>query len=165
MIDLEPRHRAALVSTLAALALFAVLLTASSGTALATNNSTSGADYYNKSVSNVSFQYWFDKGDNATLTTIGDMAARFVPAVIGTGSQDSSGTGFEGYLLTGLVFAGGSLVALLGTGVGPVGGVVIGLVMTYGMIGIGLAPAWLQPLVLFGIGIGAAIAALRITRA
>jgi len=116
------------------------------GAAVATP--AAGQSYYNNSTGIVSS----DSPRNATLSNIVDVAVSVSPTLIGTGEQDPSGTGFEGVLLTGIVFAGSALAAMARTRVGPVGGAILGAVVSYGLVDLGYAPAWVKPLLLFGIG-------------
>jgi len=113
-------------------------------------------DYYNNSSgvvqSNVS--------SNATFDNILEQAVSLSPSFIGTGDVDPSGTGFEGVLLVGLVFATVSLGTMLETRIGPMGGLVVGTIVAYGLVDAGFAPPWVKPLLLIGIG-GLAVAAFR----
>lgn len=125
-------------------------------TLVAVGTATPQVDYYNNSSgvvqSNVS--------SNATFDNILDLAVGLSPSFIGTGDVDPSGTGFEGVLLIGLVFATVSLGTMLETRVGPMGGLVVGTIVAYGLVDAGFAPPWVKPLLLFGIG-GLAVAAFR----
>lgn len=160
------RELGAAATGILAAVLLAGMLGGTAGTVSAANatNVSEKAPMYDNSTQNVSFEFWFDEG-NVSLDVLGDMASRLGPAIIGTGNEDPSGTGFVGVLLLGLVIAGSVLVSVMGTGIGPVGGTIVGLVLGYGMIAVGLAPAWAWPLLLFGLGIVAAVAAIRILRA
>lgn len=97
---------------------------------------------------------------NATFDNILDKVVGLSPSFIGTGDVDPSGTGFEGVLLVGLVFATVSLGTMIETGIGPMGGLVVGTIVAYGLVDAGFAPPWVKPLLLFGIGF-LAVAAFR----
>lgn len=89
---------------------------------------------------------------NATLHNITKAAVSLAPSLIGTGAQDPSATGFQGFLLTGLVFGGTALMGMAGAGLGAIGGSILGLFVSYGFVDLGYAPAWLKPLLLIGVG-------------
>jgi outer membrane lipoprotein SlyB len=124
-------------------ALVAVALLALTAPSVAQN-----ATYYNNSSAVVQT----DSPSEANLTTIVDAAVSLSPSLIGTGEQDPSGTGFQGILLTGLVFGGVALGSMAGTRIGAVGGTVLGSFVSYAFVDLGYAPAWLKPLLLIGIG-------------
>lgn len=104
--------------------------------------------YYNNSSSVVQQ----DTPKNATLDNILGLAVDLAPSVIGTGEQERSGTGFEGILLTGIAFGGVSLAVMAGTGLGAVGGTILGLITSYGLVDLGYAPEWIKVILLFGLG-------------
>jgi hypothetical protein len=128
----------ALVAVIVAVALVAVIPAA-------------GADYYNNSSGVVQS----DGPENATLDNILDAAVSLSPSLIGTGEQDPSNTGFQGFLLTGLVYGGVTLMAMAGVGIGAVGGSVLGILASYAFIDLGYAPVWIKPLLLIGVGAAA----------
>lgn len=120
------------------------------------------ADYYNDTnASDGAADGWFGDGGDPTLDQLVDMATRVPAYVIGTGEQDPSGSGYEGVLLTGLVMVGSAAMAIVGVGVGPVGGTAVGLTVGFGLARVGLAPPWLRVVMLFGLGILAAAAIRR----
>jgi len=43
-------------------------------------------------------------------------------------------------------------MAMAGTGVGAIGGSILGVVAAYGFVDLGFAPEWLKPLLLIGVG-------------
>jgi len=115
------------------------------GSATAQTNAT----YYNNSSGVVQSS----GPSNATLDNILDQAVSLSPSLIGQpGVKDPSGTGFQGVLLTGLVFAGVATAAMAGTGIGAVGGSVLGVFASYAFVDLGFAPPWIKPLLLLGIG-------------
>lgn len=118
------------------------------------------ADYYNNSSRVVQG----DAPADATLDNILGLFVDLSPDIIGTGERDPSGTGFQGVLLTGLMWAGALAGAMIGTGVGPVGGGVVATTLAYGLVDAGYAPVWLKPILLFGVGIFAFIALRRVVR-
>jgi len=128
----------ALVAVIVAVALVAVIPAA-------------GADYYNNSSGVVQS----DGPENATLENILDAAVSLSPSLIGTGEQDPSNTGFQGFLLTGLVYGGVTVAAMAGTGIGMVGGSILGIFASYAFVDLGYAPAWIKPLLLIGVGTAA----------
>jgi hypothetical protein len=130
-----------LLSTGAVLGALVLLLVAP---ATAQTNAT----YYNNSSGVVQS----DSPENATFENILDMAVSLSPSLIGTGEQDPSKTGFEGVLLTGLVYGGSTVVAMAATSVGPIGGSILGVLVSYGFVDLGFAPDWIKPLLLLGIG-------------
>ena len=137
------------------------------GTSAAANNTTNISDqapYYDNE-SNISNPDpgWFN-GGNVTLDGVVDMVTRIPGYIIGTGQQDQSGTGFIGVLLTGLLMAGGALGMIMGAGVGAIGGTIVALAVGFGLTTVGLAPAFIRPILLFAIGILAATAFRRATQ-
>lgn len=164
MITDTPISRESLRFLVASLAVVgAILLVA--GVGVAQNNTTINdtAPYYNNSTGNVSSAGWVPS-ENATLDSIGQMSTRFLSTFIGFGQLDSSGTGYQGVLLLSVIIGGVTIAATVGTGVGPVGGSILGMTTGYGLVGIGIAPVWVKPILLFGIGITAAVAFKRILR-
>lgn len=105
-----------------------------------------------------------DTPENATLSNIVSLAVDLSPSLFGVGEQDPSGTGFQGFLLVGLVFAGVSAGMIGGAGTGPIGGLVLGSLVSYGLVDLGFAPAWIKPLLLFGVGLLAFVAFQRVLR-
>ncbi len=106
------------------------------------------AGYYNNSSGVVQS----DVPENTTLENILDLAVELSPSLFGVGEQDPSGSGFQGVLLVGLVFAGVSGGLIGAAGVGPIGGTILGSLVSYGLVDLGFAPQWVKPLLLFGIG-------------
>lgn len=164
----ETKHRQlkATVAMLVAVLAVAGTVTAlgpveSAAGATATPNASDKAPYYNNSsdVSDPDPGWW--NGGNVTLDGVLDMFTRIPSYLIGTGQMDESGTGYVGTLLTGLIMAGAALVAVMGTGVGPIGGTIVAITVGYGLTDVGFAPPWLRPVLLFGIGITAAVAIRR----
>lgn len=157
----------AAVALLAACILVGTLATLAAPTAPAvaanSTNLSDKAPYYENESGNVSMIGWIDDG-NASLDTIVGMAMRVGPYIIGTGEMDQSGTGFVGILLTGLLMTASALGAVAGVGIGAVGGTVVGLAVGFGLAAVGLAPTWIIPILLFGIGIAATVAARQVVR-
>lgn len=123
------------------------------------DNSTLEPYYENESTPTVN-DSWFG-GGNATLDQMVGMVAKLPRYVIGSGDVDPSGTGYVGVLLTGIIMAGAALSAVAGAGVGPIGGTVVAIATGWGLTSVGFAPDWIRVLLLFGIGLLAAIAARR----
>lgn len=136
----DRRTLIALVAVIVAVALVAVIPAAGQN-----------ASYYNNSSGVVQS----DGPENATLDNILDAAVSLSPSLIGTGEQDPSNTGFQGFLLTGLVYGGVTVAAMAGTGIGMVGGSILGIFASYAFVDLGYAPGWLKPLLLIGVGTAA----------
>lgn len=117
-----------------------------------TSSIENNSDYYNGTI-DVNSGPWFDGIEDASLDSLGQMATRLGTFFVGTGTQDPSGTGFQGALLTGVIMAAALVGSIASVGVGPVGGSVIAVVIGYGMTEVGLAPSWFRILLLFAIGI------------
>jgi len=145
-----------LVVVLAALALL-------SGPVAAQNNSTLNetAPYYANNSSQVNQSAWFAGYENVSLDSIAGMATRLGPFIIGTGPVIPGGVGYAGPIITGLVVAGVFLGSVAGTGMGSEAGSVVALVTVYGLIEVGLAPAWIKVVVLFLIGTVTAVVVIR----
>lgn len=121
------------------------------------------ASYYDNENESANMTDWVPEDGNASAQGILEMVSRIPGMFIGTGTQDPSGAGYEGVLLTGLVIGGATLFAVVGVGIGPIAGSMIGVVLAYGLTVVGLVPAWIQPLLLFTlVGIPAAAAMLRV---
>jgi len=145
---------------LVALFLVGALVGGAAAPAAAANSTINDtAPYYDNQTSNASAVGWVPA--NATLDSIVGLAVQMPTYLIGTGDVDESGTGFEGVFLTGLFMLGASTAAVLGVGVGAVGGTVVALSVGFMLTSVGLAPAFVRPIMLFGIGIAAAIALRR----
>lgn len=123
------------------------------------------APYYNGTNGTTNMTEWVPNDGNATASGMLEMIARIPGIFIGSGDMDPSGSGYEGFLLTGLVVAAGGFFALVGTGAGPVASSMVGMVLAYGLTFVGLIPAWIQPLLVFTlVGIPAATAIIRVFR-
>lgn len=134
-----------------------------SGVASAQNatNVSDVAPYYANESKNVSTDSWYAGIENATVDSLGDMAVRLGPFFIGTGDLDRSGTGYEGVLLSAIVMVLMFIGAVAMLPVGSTGGVVLAVVVGYGMTELGLAPSWFRILLLFAVGIIVFVAFLR----
>jgi len=132
-----------------------------------TNNSTEigqVAGYYNETnISGVGDSWWAKMDPSDPVGTTIELGQRF-PSFVGVGEQDSSGTGFQGTLLTGLLMVGIGVGAVSRTGIGEVGGTILSVVVGYVLTDFGLAPVWLKPLLVLPIALLAAIAFIRATR-
>jgi len=128
--------------------------------ALGAGAAAADVDYYNNSSKVVQG----DTPAEPTLDNIVDLFVSLSPDIIGTGEQDPSGSGFQGVLLTGLMWSGALAGAMIGTGIGPIGGGVVATTLSYGLVDAGYAPVWLKPILLFGVGIFAFIALRRVVR-
>lgn len=135
--------------TAVALALVALaVLAGGSGAAAAqqANNSTL-EPYYGNASDDVGNGSWMEGNENGTDPgAIFTYAGRVGSYVIG-----GDGTG-SGPLLTGMLLLGAMLGLVVGVPVGMVGGGVLAVLALFGVVGVGLAPAWLLPVAIFGIG-------------
>lgn len=123
------------------------------------------APYYDDENGSTNMTDWVPDDGNATADGILEMIARIPGIFIGSGDMDPSGSGYEGLLLTGVIIGGAALMSIRGTGVGPVGGSMIGMVLAYGLTSIGMLPVWIQPLLLFTlVGVPASAAIIRVFR-
>lgn len=124
-------------------------------TANGTENETEIGDkapYYegNHTVANES---WMDGRENATLPNVLHMATRFGTFIVGGGQAAQDDIGPAGPLIVGAVFMGVMLGAVVGAGVGMVGGGVLSIVAVVMLTTIDAAPEWLYAVTLFGLGI------------
>jgi len=150
----ERRRRAALAVTAVA-ALLTVLLLASAP-AVAENNTTNLSDkapYYANETSDVANESWMQGRENATLDNILAYAGRIDSFIVGSGVQAQGDAGYAAPLLVGVLLVGGIIGTGVGTGIGLVGGGVIMVATVFAFVQVGIAPAWLYPLVLFGVGL------------
>lgn len=155
-----------LLGVLALLAI-ATMAPGGGGVVLAQENNSSlndTAPYYNNSTSIGNQSEWYPDGENVTLDTLGEMATRLGPYIIGTGEQIPGGATYAGTIITGLAVTAVFLGAVAFTSLGAAGGVVVAATVAYGMTTIGLAPPWLKVVLLMIIGVIAAVAALRVTK-
>lgn len=153
------------------LVIVALLSAASSAPAAAATNTTTTnatlndtAPYYVNQTTVGNQSGWFPNGSNVTLDTLGRMASRLGPFIIGTGSPIPGGTTYAGTLMMGIVMVAIVLGAYSFTPAGLEGGIVAAATVGYAMTSLGLAPSWLKLVLLMVIGVVAAIAALRVTR-
>lgn len=158
--------RRAFIAALLALACLHAIV----GPALAQSTPTPGpieteAPFYDDENASTNMTDWAPDDGNVTADGIMEMIARIPGMFIGVGSQDPSGSGYQGFLLTALVIGGATLMAVRGIGVGPVAGSMIAVVLAYGLTLIGMLPTWIQPLLLFTlVGVPASAALIRVFR-
>lgn len=119
--------------------------------------------YNNSSGGTVNGSAWFAGMEEMSLPTLGQMLTRTAAFVIGTGSTMPGGGSFSGTIVTGLVLAGVLLGVVSGARIGAPGGAVVAVVSVFGLISIGLAPAWLKVVLLFLVGMTAFAAVYRTT--
>lgn len=154
---LDRRQRAAVSATavLVVLAVLALLLSpaaAAGGAAAAQTNSTNNstiddvAPYYpgQPTVDNAS---WTQGNENASADSIVTYLSRLGTFVIGGDAQSG------GAVATGMILLGGMLGAVVRSRVGLVGGGVLAVASVWGVVGVGLAPAWLTGVAMFGVGL------------
>lgn len=143
------------------------LIQVAAGTAAAqTNNTTTptNATYYENESAQVNDSAWFAGHRNVTLDSVVGMATRIGPYIIGTGQPIPGGVGYAGPIILGLVVAGVFLGSVAGTEMGSPAGIVVALVTAYGLIEVGLAPAWTKVVVLMLLGTVAGVVAIRASR-
>lgn len=154
----ERRRKRALVAVLSALLIAFCLVTLTAGATVAQNNNTT--DFYdswdNVSVDNES---WMEGNENATLDNTTTMFTKVQTFVIG-----SNGDGSTPVLFTGVLFVGVILGVTASSGVGLLAGGVLTVGALFGAQGVGIAPGWLYPLAMMGIGIVLASIAKRVLR-
>ena len=174
MMDKDNTNKPDLQSTVAIVALAVIVLAATvagivwlpgNQVAAANNETTSSLDekapYYADNTSDVNNESWMAGHENATLDNVVSMATRVGGFVIGT-RQAQGGVGpANGLVLALLVFG---VVATAGSRsrVGTVGGSVLGIAAAATLSVAGLAPSWLFAVIMFGVGLVAAAALLRI---
>lgn len=125
----------------------------------------SEAPFYDDENGSTNMTDWVPGDGNATADGILEMLARTPGIWIGSGDVDPSGSGYEGALLTALIIGGAALLAMVGTGVGPIAGSMIGMVVAFAMSTIGMIPLWIQPLLLFAlVGVPASKAMIQVFR-
>lgn len=105
------------------------------------------APYYANHSGEVENESWMagatDGNDPSAIVT---MLSRVMTFVIGSDS------GSSGALLMGMLLFGSLLGFVIDVSVGLIGGGVLAMLSLFGVVAIGLAPAWLVPVALFGIG-------------
>lgn len=127
---------------------------ASPAAAQAANNTSISdtAPYYANESADVANESWYADIENGTLDSMGRMVTRFTSFYIGYGQMDSSGTGFEGVLLTGVIMTAMFVGSVFMLPIGPIGGGVLAVTVGYGMTEMGLAPPWFRVLLVFVVG-------------
>lgn len=119
------------------------------------------APYYAENSSEVNNESWMNGHENATLDNVASMATRVSGFVIGTG-QAQGGVGPANGLVLALVVFGAVATAGARSRVGTVGGSVLGIAAAAALSAVGLAPSWLFAVIMFGVGLVAAAALIRI---
>lgn len=171
MIELYNSEDVDWLGIVAVLALAGVVLAATvvgigmlSG-ATAANNSTTNVDdvapYYANNSTEVNNESWMSGHENATLDNMVSMATRVGGFVIGN-QQAQDGVGPANGLVLALVVFGVVATAGARSRVGTVGGIVLGIASAATLSTVGLAPRWLFAIIVFGVGLVAAAALLRI---
>lgn len=150
----KPPSKRRLMPLLMVLAVIGLLFVGTVGPATAQTLSNNSTYYDNASAnaSSVGSAGWFGSGD-ATLPEIVGFVVRIPTEIIGIGGPDQSGTGFQGFMLTGLLMSGAALSAIFGAGLSPIGGTITAFTMGTALTSVGYAPRWLLPVMLFGLGI------------
>lgn len=164
MIRRRQRQAAVLAAVAVVAALFAgVVSPVAAQTATPTNSSVDDkAPYYADNTTQLDNESWFAGNENATLDSFITMLTRLGTFVIGDTPAQNGGPG--GAIVVGLVLAGAMGSTMVRNGPGPVGGAVLGLVGLAGVTAVGLAPAWLLPVVLFVLGLILTSVVVRVLR-
>lgn len=124
------------------------------------DNTSDAAPYYENNTTHVDNESWMAGREDPTLDNVLHYATRVGGFVIGLGDTTASGTA-AGTLAFGLIIAGAMGGTLMGSGVGPVGGSVLGLIGLAGLISVGLAPAWTLAVSLVAVGIVLTLVVVR----
>jgi hypothetical protein len=132
-------------------AMVAVIGVGATGAAAAQQNGTNNSTldpYYGNASEDVGNESWMEGNQNgsdpsAIFTFVG-RAGSYVIGGDGTGS---------GPMLTGMLLLGAMLGLVVGVPVGMVGGAVLAVLALFGVVGVGLAPVWLLPVAMFGVGL------------
>jgi len=121
------------------------------------------APYYAENDTTVDNDSFYEGRENASLENTTNFLTRIGPLIIGSGTAQG-GVGDSGILITGLLFGGILLGTVFGAGVGPVGGLVLGVTTIGGLATVAVLPAWFWPVLLFGLGITLSIVVVRSIR-
>jgi len=126
-----------------------------------TNPNETKAPYYADNDTHVNNESWMNGHENATLDNVVSMATRVSGFVIGNRDAQGGAGPANGLVLALVVFG---VVATAGgrSRVGTVGGSVLGIAAAAALSAVGLAPSWLFAVIMFGVGLVAAAALLRI---
>ena len=120
--------------------------------AIAEDDETESDDlpgYYDDRQVHVDNESWMDGNEDATISNVSTMLSRISSFVIG---GDSSGD-TSGSLLTGMLVFGAIMGIFVGGGVGMVAGAVLTVFALFAGGAVGIAPTWLYPVALFGVGV------------
>jgi len=120
--------------------------------------------YYENSTGGVDSGGWLSGLTDASLEDMLELSVRVGPYVIGSGVAAQGGVGSAGVLLTGALL--GAIVMSTGirARVGPVGGAVMAVATSFAFVSVGVGPSWLYAVVLFGVGLLATAALIRVLR-
>lgn len=121
------------------------------------------APYYAENDTTIDNESYFEGRENATLENTTGMLVRVGPIVFGSGPAQG-GVGDAGILLTGLFVGGIALGTVFGSGVGVVGGAVLGVTTIGGLASAAVLPTWFWPITLFGLGTVLSIVVIRSIR-
>lgn len=154
------RLTAATALTVAVLALtLTVALGAAVDPAAAQNNSSieNKSPYYSNHSGDVDNESWLaGNQDGSKPGPIITMLTRVGTFVIG-----GNGSG-SGAFLTGMLLFGGLLGLVVDAPVGMVGGGVLAVLALFGVVSVGMAPAWLTPVAMFGVALLLSSSARRV---
>jgi hypothetical protein len=120
------------------------------------------APYYEDETAEVDNRSWTYGHRAPTLANVTHYLTRVGTFIVG--NEPAQGGGYAGPLILMLVFGGGILGSIAGTGVGPIGGAVLLVTGSAGLVGINLAPVWLYPVVIIIVGGIATMITLRAIR-
>lgn len=158
------QQRRTFARALFAVALVSVLATAAlagapADVAAQSNDTTINdtAPYYDNHTASVDNGSWLqgneDGNDPGALITMLTRVGTFVIGGDGAGS---------GAFLTGMLLFGGTLGLAVDAQVGMVGGGVLSVLALFGVVSVGLAPAWLTPVAMFGVALLLSSSAQRV---
>lgn len=124
---------------------------------LKSQNLSSRAPLFPNATTSPGLGNWTNGSQNASLDTMADYIGRVGGIVFGgRGGVGAAPAILLGFVMMGVVVVGGSSV-----GAGPVAGAVAGISVIGVITAVGLAPAWLWAVVLFGLGAVATAVVVR----
>lgn len=145
-------------------ALLLVMLVQVPAVAVAQDNDTNVSDiapYYENQTATPDVANWTDGRRDPTLANMTHYLSRIPSFVLGSGGE-AQGGGSATTLVFSVLLLGGVIGVATGSGVGAVGGVVLGVVGVAGFASTALLPAWLYVVLLFVVGGALAAVAIRV---
>lgn len=157
MTDRPTQWRTAILGCLAICLVAASLGAVPSGVGAQDNESLPG--YYDgHRTQDLNNDSWTEGNEEADADSITTYASRLGTFVVGSDGASS------GPVLTGMLLLGSLLSMTVGARVGMVGGGVLAVIGLWGIVSVGLAPQWLLPVAMFGVGLLLASGARRALR-